>query len=207
MVSVLLFSCKKDDEETLNGDPNNWVDKDHVTLTNEYGIVATFPKDQWTNTYIDTMPADKNSYFDGFRYNAICASLLSDTIIKEGDTLPRYMTSIYFMRFHETFDNQEACDEFIQAYKERIYDDYATKYHVYYEKISEISDTIIGKKSYKAKHFTARRGGSGISEGVEKIYLIYEKPRLYGVNIKIDDNFAEASLQKCTDILQTVSIQ
>ncbi len=202
---TLFFSCKKDDEddETLNEKPEEIIDKDHVVLNDRYGITATFPIDQWTNTYMDTMPADKNSYFDGFRYNAICASLLCDNMSEEGDTIPRYATSIYFMRFHDSIPGQTACDEFIKTYKKKMYDDLKG---VYYEQVTEITDTIIGKSAYETKHFVATRGYS-LKPGMEDVYLIYQNQRLYGVNIKIDKDLEEESLKKCTDILETISIK
>lgn len=205
---TLFFSCKKDDddEETKNEKPEELVDKDHVALNDRYGITAVFPIDQWTNSYMDTMPESKNKYFDGFRYNAICASLLCDNEAKEGDSASYFATSIYFMRFHDTIPDQEACDKFIMEYKKRMYDDYANVFNMYYEKISDISDTIIGKGNYKAQHFVATRG-RGIEPGKEYIYLIYQGQRLYGIDIKIEDAKAEESTQKCMDILPTITIK
>ena len=203
LVSTLLFSCKK--EETLDAYPEQLEDKEHVVLNDMYGITATFPVDKWTNTYMDTMPSDPNTYFDGFRYNAICASLLSDNQQEEEEGDPRYATSIYFMRFHETLKDKEASDKYIKEFKKRMYDDLKG---VYYTEIIEHEDTIIGKGDYDATHFTARRGYRA-KEGMEDIYLVYKerKQKLYGVLIKIDDDMREASLSKCMEILPTVMIK
>ena len=151
---------------------------------------------------MDTMPSDPNTYFDGFRYNAICASLLSDNK-QEGEGDPLYATSIYFMRFHETLESEEASEQYIKDFKKRMYDDLKG---VYYKEIIEHEDTIIGKGDYSATHFTAKRGYN-VKEGTEDIYLIYKKPRLYGVLIKVDDDMREASLSKCMEILPTVMLK
>ena len=65
LASTLLFSCKKEDDNTLNGRPEDILDKEHVVLNDMYGITAIFPVDQWTNTYMDTMPTNPDRYFDG----------------------------------------------------------------------------------------------------------------------------------------------
>ena len=201
LASTLFFSCRKNDD-TNDGRPEELIDKEHVVLNDMYGITAVFPVDQWTNTYMDTMPTDKNSYFDGYRYNAICASLLSDNQ-QEGDEAPRYATTIYFMRFHQTLDDKEAADNFIKSFKKRMYDELK---NYYYTEITEHADTTIGKGSYTATHFSARRGNE-VKEGSEDVYLIYKSPRLYGIIIKIDDEMKEASEKKCQEILPTVSIK
>ncbi|MBR3519284.1 MAG: hypothetical protein IKN77_04105 [Paludibacteraceae bacterium] len=202
LASTLLFSCKKEDDNTLNGRPEDILDKEHVVLNDMYGITAIFPVDQWTNTYMDTMPTNPDRYFDGYRYNVICASLLSDNNPSESGE-PRYATTIYFMRFHETMESKEAANSYIQSYKKKMYDDLK---NIYYTEVSEPTDTILGKENYTATHFTARRGND-VKEGTEDVYLIYKSPRLYGITIKLDDDMREASLSKCMDILPTVSIK
>ncbi|MCR5496461.1 MAG: hypothetical protein K6F48_01315 [Paludibacteraceae bacterium] len=203
LASTLFFSCRKnDDDETFNGRPENIIDKEHVVLNDMYGITAIFPIDQWTNTYLDTMPTNPSSYFDGFRYNAICASLLSDNQQEEGGT-PLYATTIYFMRFHEKLDNKEAADEYINTFKKKMYNDFIG---YCYTEIIDKADTTLGKGNYTATHYIARRGIE-FKEGMEDIYLIYKSPRLYGILIKIDDDMRESSLSKCMDILPTVSIK
>jgi len=204
LTSVLLFSCKKDDDdETLNGKPENLVDKEHVALNDKYGITAIFPVDQWTNTYMDTMPTNPDKYFDEIRYNAILASYLNDNAQTEEGGEPKYLTTIYFMRFHNTFDDQASCDEFIKKYKELCYDNVMG---AFYTDITQKADTTIGKGNYKATHYVAKRG-LNVTDGIEDIYFMYKKPRLYGVLIKIDDERIESSFQKCLDILPTISIK
>lgn len=203
LASTLFFSCKKDNDETLDGDPSKIKDKEHVVLKDVYGITAIFPVNQWSNTYLDTMPENPNPYFDGFRYNAICVSLNEDNQQEEGET-PMYATSIYLMRFHKTFEEKTECYEYIGEFKKRMYDDLKG---IYYTDVIEHADTTIGREGYQAYHFTAKRGGKNIKDGEEDIYLMYKKPTLYGVLIKIDDELREASLKKCTDILPTVTIK
>lgn len=203
--SLLFFSCKKENgnDDILEGDPTDLLDQDHVMIEGRYGITAIFPKSEWYNEYIDTLPESKDAYFDGFRYNAVCASLLTDKIYVDLDTTPRYTTTMYFVRFHEEMENAAAAEQFIKDYKFNMYNSLVG---VYYTEISEIDNIAIGAEEYEASHFTAQRGNL-FAKGVEEIYLSYYNKRLYGVVITVRDENIEKSMPKCKEILKTVRLK
>lgn len=202
--STLFFSCKKDEEDDqFQGDPTELKDSTHVMLNDKYGITAIFPVGEWTNDFIDTMPTDPNHYFDNYRYNAVCASLLKDSVINPKDSSVAYLTTIYFRRFLTPINSEEESEEYVNNFKKDMHDAYKG---VYYTEIGDIKDTIIGSKDYKASYYIAKRGAM-VESGYEYVYFMYYNQTLYGAAIKVDDANVETSLQDCFDILPTITFK
>lgn len=192
---LTIYSCK-DGPETLEGEPQDIVDENHVLLNDRYGITAVFPKGEWSNSYIDTMP--EADFYKDYRYNAVYTGLYSDTVSK--DNKPFYPTGIYFMRFHEKIDPSQF-EQFASEYKSFVYDQFL---EAYYHSVSPISDTIIGE--YSALKFVADRG-INVGEGYEEVLLFYHNSTTYGVTIITSDEKFEESYPKCQDIVSTIKLK
>lgn len=189
------YSCK-DEEGTLEGDPQDIIDENHVLLDDRYGITAVFPKGEWSNSYLDTLP--QSDFYKNYQYSAIYTGLYSDTIMK--DDAPLYPTGMYFMRFHKKIDPSEF-DDFAKEYKEYVYNQML---EAYYNEVSAISDTTIG--GYSGVKFVADRG-INVGDGYEEVVLFYHNSRTYGVTIITSDEKFDDSYPKCQDIVSTIKLK
>lgn len=189
-----LNSCKE--EDTLEGDPQDVIDENHVLLNDKYGITAVFPKGEWSNSYIDTLP--QSDFYKDYRYSAVYTGYYNDTLMK-GET-PIYPTGIYFMRFHEKVEPTEF-DAFAQEFRSYVYEQFL---EAYYKEVSSISDTLIG--AYPALKFTADRGIK-VGDGYEEVLLFYHNSTTYGVTIITSDENYEESYPICQDIVSTIKLK
>ena len=190
-----IYSCK-DDNGTLEGEPQDIVDENHQLLDDRYGITAVFPKGEWSNSYIDCLPQDIN--YKEYQYSAIVAGLYADSLMVDG--IPNYPTTIYFMRFHNELDPAQY-ENFVLDYKDNFYDAFVGRF--FYE-ISQVTDTTLA--DYPAKRFIADRGIDK-GDGYEEVFLMYHNKTTYGVTIVTSDKNHEESYPKCADIVSTVKLK
>lgn len=191
---TLLFSCKKEDDDFLEGDPTQIEDPDHNALTGQYGINALFPKEGWTNSYLDTFPEIMHSYYDKYRSNAVFAARKEDKIGDLG-----FDSEMYLMRFYMPASSASEAKEIAKDYKSYLYDAFP-----YYQNVSNIEETKIGRDNYEASYFEAQRTPE-YGEAIEHVYIIYNNKTLYGVNVLLAKDKEEA-LDEFLDILKTLKL-
>lgn len=198
LMSVLFFSCKKDDD--IQDSPNP-IDENHVTLADDYGIVATFPKGEWTNSFIDTFPSTTNKYYDIIKANAIFTAQLKDESINSTTGRKQYSPGMYFFHFFKEAPDEETFNEFVDTYIYRVYTSTGN-----YESTSEITNVTIGDRAYEAKYLVAQRvTSSKVNGGKEHIYFIHYNQKIYGVLILIHEE-EEDRLPEFEEILKTLKL-
>lgn len=196
LLSMFMFSCKHDDQDPET-DPN-LIDSTHVTLENKYGIVATFPTGEWSNSYMDTFPTSKDAYYDEFRSQAIFTGRIADVVEKNGKK--GYDSGMYFMHFWAAPNSEEEAEAFITKYRKYMFTELVGSY---YANITEIEKVNVGAQEYEANYFEAERSTAG--GGKEYVYIIFHNKELYGVNIWLKAG-KEENLSEFQDILKTLKL-
>ncbi len=188
-------SCQKD-EETVEGNPSELVDEDHVKVDSRYGITAICEKGEWTNQYLDTCPSpkvDPTGYYEQYRYNQVTMALCADSV-----SSGLYATSVYLLRFHRSFGTSAEAVAFMDDYKSNVFDAFVGGYY------SEVSDFEEGValNGYNARRFTV----SFLSGGKQEFYMIYKNSRVYSAGLSCGSGSSEGAYDRCMSVLNTVSI-
>ncbi len=198
----LCYSCKKDGDETLEGDPSDLVDDNHVKVDSRYGITAICPKGEWTNQYNDTCPEESRDYYKNHLFNRVALAYKGDTVTQTNGAV-MFPTAVYLMRFHYVPTSQSDADEFMKGYKETCFDAFEDYYYVQ-GSISSFETTSLN--GYEGKYFTAKMGVN-VASGMQEIYLMYKNGRVYGVNLSYLDSFStEVGIENARSIMKTISI-
>lgn len=198
----LCYSCKKDGDETLEGDPSELVDDSHVKVDSRYGITAICPTGEWTNQYNDTCPEASRDYYKDYLFNRVTLAYKGDSTVSSSGSVS-FPTAIYLMRFHYIPTSQADAENFMKGYKETCFDAFEDYYYVQ-DSISDFETTSLN--GYEAKYFTAKMGVY-VASGTQEIYLMYENGRVYGVDLSYLDSLStKAGIENARSVMKTISI-
>lgn len=201
ILSSMFFSCKEDDDNgTLNGDPQNVIDPDHVSVDDKYGISAICPKGEWTNNYQDTMELS-----DGYRdlsSSTVTLGLLLDAVTINDVT--SYPSCIYLMKFLYKPTSEEDAIDFINNYRQKAFVNVLT---LDYTEVPELTITTV--HGYKCYYMQAVMGGDRASyTGKRDLYMFYYNGTVYAAIITVlDDLSSPAAYEKCVSIINTINLK
>lgn len=198
--SLVFASCKEDDEkEVHNVPPEDIIDENHVKIDNRYGITAICEKGEWTNEYVDTMPAANRDYYKDVLFSSVTLALKADSL-RIGNQLG-YMSSVILTRFLYSPTSDEDAERFMDLYKETSFE---AMEGYYYDEISDFELTKLN--GYEAKHFSVVMNPTNAVAGKQEFFLMYHNGRVYSAGLSVSDGYEE-SYDKCMSVLNTVQLK